>query len=99
MRNQIEAFEAWYKKENCGYEDFTICETGHYEDFDIKYAWNVWQSALASQAQRQTEVNVDEEFNKFFEFDTDDKSTVTSVSCKLFAEHIAEMARRNGGKS
>lgn len=44
-------------------------------------------------------IDIEKEFDKFFEFDTDDKSTVTSVSCKLFAEHIAEMARRNGGKS
>lgn len=31
---------------------------------------------------------IDEQFDKFFEFDTDDKSTVTSTSCKLFAEHL-----------
>lgn len=31
---------------------------------------------------------IDEQFDKFFEFDTHDKSTVTSTSCKLFAEHL-----------
>ena len=31
---------------------------------------------------------IEEQFDKFFEFDTDDKSTVTSTSCKLFAEHL-----------
>lgn len=27
-------------------------------------------------------------FNEFFEFTTNDRSTVTSVSCKLFAEYV-----------
>jgi len=27
-------------------------------------------------------------FNEFFEFSTKDRSTVTSVSCKLFGEHV-----------
>ena len=27
-------------------------------------------------------------FNEFFEFSTKDRNTVTSVSCKLFAEHV-----------
>jgi len=30
---------------------------------------------------------IEKEFDSFFEFDTDDKSSVTSASCKLFAEH------------
>ena len=29
------------------------------------------------------------EFNKFFEFDSEDRSFVTSTSAKLFAEHVA----------
>jgi hypothetical protein len=36
-------------------------------------------------------INIDKEFNKFFEFDTGDKSVVTSVSCKLFAKYIADL--------
>ena len=32
------------------------------------------------------------EFDAFFEFDTDDKRTVTSVSCKLFAQVIVGKA-------
>lgn len=35
---------------------------------------------------------IEDEFDKFFEFDTDDKSIVLSVSCRLFAEHIAQLA-------
>ena len=31
---------------------------------------------------------IDEQFEKFFEFDAPDQSTVASVSCKLFAEHL-----------
>ena len=31
------------------------------------------------------------EFDKFFEFPGDDRSQVTSVSCRLFAEHIARL--------
>lgn len=31
---------------------------------------------------------IDEQFNKFFKFDTEDRSIVTSTSCKLFAEHL-----------
>ena len=38
-------------------------------------------------------IDIEKEFDKFFEFDTDDKSVVTSVSCKLFAKYIAEMVR------
>ena len=32
---------------------------------------------------------IDAEFNTFFEFPSDDKSHVSSVSAKLFAKHIA----------
>ena len=32
---------------------------------------------------------LNDEFNRFFDFPTEDKSQVSSVSCKLFAEHIA----------
>lgn len=32
---------------------------------------------------------LNDEFNRFFEFPTEDKSQVSSVSAKLFAEHIA----------
>ena len=32
---------------------------------------------------------LNDEFNRFFEFPTEDKSHVSSVSAKLFAEHIA----------
>jgi hypothetical protein len=33
---------------------------------------------------------IDAEFDRFFEFPTDDKSQVSSVSAKLFALHIAQ---------
>ena len=36
---------------------------------------------------------IESEFDKFFEFPGTDKSQVTSVSCKLFAEHIAALSR------
>lgn len=32
-------------------------------------------------------MNIDKEFDAFFDFDTEDKSQVTSVSAKLFAQH------------
>jgi len=32
-------------------------------------------------------------FNHFFEFETDDRRTVTSVSCRLFAEALVKMER------
>ena len=32
---------------------------------------------------------LNDEFNRFFDFPTEDKSQVSSVSAKLFAEHIA----------
>ena len=35
---------------------------------------------------------IEREFNQFFEFDSEDRRTVTSVSCRLFAEHIAQRA-------
>lgn len=35
---------------------------------------------------------INEEFNKFFDFDTNDRSQVSSDSCKLFAGYIAEKA-------
>ena len=34
---------------------------------------------------------VNSEFDKFFEFDSNKKTHVTSVSCKLFAEHMIEL--------
>lgn len=34
-------------------------------------------------------------FNGFFEFPTEDRSSVSSVSCKLFARHIAEIVARS----
>ena len=33
---------------------------------------------------------IEEQFDQFFEFDTDDRSTVTSASCRFFAEHCIE---------
>lgn len=36
--------------------------------------------------------DIAKEFDRFFEFDTDDRSTVTSTSARLFAEHIARKA-------
>lgn len=33
---------------------------------------------------------IDDEFNRFFEFPSDDKNQVSSVSAKLFALHIAQ---------
>ena len=39
---------------------------------------------------RESLKRIEEEFKSFFEFPTDDKSSITSVSCKLFAEHCVE---------
>lgn len=36
--------------------------------------------------------DIAKEFDRFFEFDTDDRSTVTSTSARLFAEHIARVS-------
>lgn len=42
-------------------------------------------------------IDIDAEFDRFFEFPTVDRSTVSSVSCKLFAKHVAEIARVDAG--
>ena len=34
---------------------------------------------------------VEQEFEKFFEFDTENRSVVTSVSARLFAEHMVQL--------
>lgn len=36
---------------------------------------------------------IEREFDSFFEFPSDDRSHVSSVSCRLFARHIAVLAR------
>lgn len=41
----------------------------------------------------QVQARIDAEFNAFFEFPGDDKSHVTSVSCKLFTEVMMGIAR------
>lgn len=38
-----------------------------------------------------TRDEIQKEFDKFFEFPGDDRSQVTSVSCRLFAELIARL--------
>lgn len=38
-------------------------------------------------------MNIEKEFESFFEFPTDDKSQVSSTSCKLFAEHVMKSLR------
>ena len=38
-------------------------------------------------------MDIGKEFDNFFEFDTADKSQVSSTSCKLFAEHVTESLR------
>lgn len=43
-------------------------------------------------------IDIEKEFDKFFEFPTDDKSQVSSTSCKLFAVHIAELERNKFGE-
>lgn len=35
---------------------------------------------------------IEREFNNFFEFESNDRRMVTSVSCRLFAEHIAALS-------
>ena len=37
---------------------------------------------------------IEEMFDSFFEFPTEDKSSVTSTSCKLFAEHCVNRVSR-----
>lgn len=37
--------------------------------------------------------NIEQEFDKFFEFDSANRSTVTSTSAKLFARHMMEQER------
>jgi hypothetical protein len=44
--------------------------------------------------EKMTKSEIEKEFNTFFEFDTEDRSTVTSVSAKLFAEHIAKLCEK-----
>lgn len=39
-------------------------------------------------------MNIEQEFDKFFEWPTDDKSTVSSVSAKLFAKHCVEQLEK-----
>lgn len=39
-----------------------------------------------------TRDEIAKEFDLFFEFDTEDRSTVTSVSARLLAERIADLA-------
>lgn len=39
-----------------------------------------------------TRDEIAKEFDRFFEFDTEDRSTVTSVSARLFAERIAALS-------
>ena len=38
-----------------------------------------------------TRDEIDQEFDRFFEFPSRDRGTVTSVSARLFARHIAEV--------
>ena len=38
--------------------------------------------------------DIQREFDRFFEFDTDDRRIVTSVSCRLFAEALVKMERQ-----
>jgi hypothetical protein len=40
-------------------------------------------------------INIDEEFDGFFEFDADDRYYVTSTSCKLFAEYIMTLCEND----
>lgn len=44
-------------------------------------------------------IDIDAEFEKFFEFPTADRSSVSSVSCKLFARHVADMVRGDKWKT
>lgn len=39
-----------------------------------------------------TRDEIDKRFETFFEWDTDDRSIVTSTSAKLFAEHVASQS-------
>lgn len=43
-----------------------------------------------------TKSEIEKEFDAFFEFDTEDRSAVSSVSAKLFAECIARMYEKRG---
>ena len=42
---------------------------------------------------------IDAEFNKFIDFPTEDKMFVTSVSAKLFAEHMINIERNEFKKT
>lgn len=41
---------------------------------------------------------IEKEFDNFFEFNSDNKSMVTSFSAKLFAQHIADIDKNDGSK-
>lgn len=43
--------------------------------------------------------DIEAEFDRFFEFETDDRRTVTSVSCRLFAEALVKMDREACAKT
>lgn len=43
--------------------------------------------------------DIEREFDRFFEFDTDDRRIVTSVSCRLFAEALVKMEREECAKA
>ena len=60
----------------------------------LGFARAVYEAGRASPASAPEGTNMDKqylstEFDSFFEFPSDDKSQVSSISAKLFAEHIA----------
>lgn len=44
------------------------------------------------QTQSDQKLDIDYKFDAFFDFDSDDRSFVTSTSAKLFALHVAKIA-------
>jgi hypothetical protein len=69
---------------------------------DNRKAFYAGWEAKEFEPRRITNEEIAAEFDRFFEFDTEDRSLVTSVSCRLFALHIARLQAKqakNEGES
>lgn len=69
---------------------------GEYEQAAVFHMWSGFCIAKFVQVKAKKMIDKDrikQEFDRFIEFDTDDRSYVTTTSTLLFAEHITKLVR------
>lgn len=88
-----ETFVTWLELQN--FESIESAGKVAWRESRELYKLYLENATLQIAAKGTVKQSIENLFDHFFEFPTDDRTHVTSVSCKLFAQHVAEIAAQD----